>query len=301
MTAPRNTDDRIDAFLAEGLTDLPDRAFDVVRSDIHRTRQRVVLGPWREPNVSSFAKLAVAAALLVAIGFAWIRFGPVSGVGDAPSAPPASTPVSTLAPTATAAARLLTGGTEPLELGRYRIEYDAAPGSTGTSGPSFDFTIESSGWYDMDGASVDWIWPDGITYGPSFAVWNITNVYADPCTDHTPSATPPGPGIDALLEALAAQDGIDAGPLTPVTIDGYSGKFVDLTITADIVACPVDFMTWGDEAAGRDAKGNGEVDRVYALDVDGQRITFFTRIVPGGKQEHIAQLERIVASIDIQP
>ena len=300
MTAPRNTDDRIDAFLAEGLTDLPDRAFDVVRSDIHRTRQRVVLGPWREPNMSSFAKLAAAAALMVAIGFAWIRFGPVSSVGT-PSLPPASAPASTPGPTAPAAARLLTGSSEKLVPGRYRIAYENAPGTTDTSGPSIDFTIAAEGWYDVDGASVDWVWPDGITYGPSFSVWNITNVYADPCTDHTPRATAPGPGIDALLEALAAQDGIDAGPLTAVTIDGYAGKFVDLTIKADIVACPVDFMTWGDEGAGRDAKGTGEIDRVYALEVDGQRITFFTRIIPGGKQEHIPQLRAIVESIDIQP
>ena len=48
MTAPRDADRLIQTFLSEGETDLPDRAFEAVRRDIHRTHQRVVLGPWRE-------------------------------------------------------------------------------------------------------------------------------------------------------------------------------------------------------------------------------------------------------------
>ena len=35
MTAPRTPDDMIQAFLGEGQTELPDRAFDAVRRDIH--------------------------------------------------------------------------------------------------------------------------------------------------------------------------------------------------------------------------------------------------------------------------
>ena len=63
MTAPRETDRLIRAFLHEGGTELPDRAFDAVRRDIHRTRQRVVIGPWREPDMSNLARVAIAARL----------------------------------------------------------------------------------------------------------------------------------------------------------------------------------------------------------------------------------------------
>ena len=48
MTA-RRPDELIDAFLEEGRDDLPDRVFDAVRGEIHRTRQRVVIGPWTGP------------------------------------------------------------------------------------------------------------------------------------------------------------------------------------------------------------------------------------------------------------
>src|SRR6185369_13279896 len=67
MTAPH--DDLIRAFIAEGREELPDRAFDAVRGEIHRTRQRVVIGPWREPQMSNLAKVALAAAAVVAVLF----------------------------------------------------------------------------------------------------------------------------------------------------------------------------------------------------------------------------------------
>ena len=56
---------------------------------------------------------------------------------------------------------------------------------------------------------------------------------------HGPQASP-GPGIDELLTALASQPGITAGPLTDVTVDGYSGKYVEVTVATDIATCPVD-------------------------------------------------------------
>ena len=68
MTAPRDPDDLIQAFLDEGLTELPDRAFDAVRAEIHHTRQRVVIGPWREPKMSIFARVAIALVAVVAVG-----------------------------------------------------------------------------------------------------------------------------------------------------------------------------------------------------------------------------------------
>jgi hypothetical protein len=294
MTARRNPEVLIDAFLAEGTTDLPDRVFDAVRSDIHGTRQRVVLGPWREPTLLTPIRLAVAAAILVvAAGFTWSQIAPrPPDVGTQPSPAPSATP--------SASATVLAGSNQELARGRYGIDYGRAPGSEG-SGPSIVFDIAASGWYDASESAVDFIYPDGVSYGPSFGVWNITTPAAEPCARYEAATPAPGPGIDDLLDALSGQDGIQAGPITPVTIDGYDGKFVDLTITADVTSCPEGFFTWGSAIDGRTAKATGEVDRVYALDVDGKRITFFTRVLADSAQEHIGQVRRIVESIDIQP
>ena len=101
MTAPRDPDRLIQAFLEDGIDDLPDWAFDDVRRDIHRTRQRVVIGPWREPVMSNLARYGVIAAavvLLVGAGVVLLRPAP-AGVA-APPRPPPRAP----SPTAAAAA-----------------------------------------------------------------------------------------------------------------------------------------------------------------------------------------------------
>ena len=297
MTARRNPDVLIDAFLAEGLTDLPDRAFDVVRSDIHRTRQRVVLGPWREPNVLTPIRLAIAAAIVVvAAGIAWSQINArPPEVGGQPTAAPSATPVRSATP-----ATPLSGANAALVPGRYAIDYGGVPGSDG-SGPTIEFDVSASGWHDVDPASVEYVYLDAVSYGPAFGVWNITTAAADPCAAYEAATPPIGPGVEDLLEALATQSGIKAGPLTPVTIDGYAGSYVELTVEADIGGCPDGFFTWGSQDEGRSAKGRGEVDRVYALDVDGRRVTFYTRVMPDTYLEHEAQARRIVDSIDIQP
>ena len=50
MTARRDPDRLIRDFLAEGQTELADPIYDVVRAEIDRKRQRVVIGPWRFPR-----------------------------------------------------------------------------------------------------------------------------------------------------------------------------------------------------------------------------------------------------------
>jgi transglutaminase-like putative cysteine protease len=68
MNATHDPDRLIRAFLDEGMTELPAHAYDEIRSDIERTRQRVVIGPWSEPHMSRLASFAVAAAAVVIIG-----------------------------------------------------------------------------------------------------------------------------------------------------------------------------------------------------------------------------------------
>ena len=301
MTAPRNPDNLIAAFLGEGPTDLPDRAFDAVRRDIHRTRQRVVIGPWREPRMSTVTRLAIAAAVIVAVGVVWINLVPRGGqFGDLPS------------PSPTASPQIVSGPIRELAPGRYAIDYAVVPGAVvpgpelpGSSqepGISVVFTLPGNGWTNYDNFAVDRNYGPGAGgAGASLVVWHITNVTVDPCTDHRGKEPAPGPGIDELLLALADQEGIDGSPLTDVTIDGYTGKSVELTITADIDACPQGFFTWGTGDDGRFAQGTNEVVRVYALDVEGQRLTFFGRIPEKTTPALLAELESVIASIDIQP
>ena len=298
MTAPRNTDQLIRAFLADGQTQLPDRAFDAVRRDIHRTRQRVVIGPWKEPTMSTITRVAIAAAVVVAVGVALINFAPIERFGGNPAQPPTPSPEITTSPTGP----LVVPRNAPLPPGDYEFSWSLAAGSDFETGPTITITIPSDGWTSFDQFAADKNYgPGNAGAGPSFVVWKITNRYVDGCSG--PSGPPPvlspapGPGIDALLEALADQPGIAAGPPTGTTVDGYQGKYIDLRVTADIATCANGFYPW----LGKVVQGNNEVLRVYALDVEGFRLTFFLRMPERTTPADRAELLRIVDSVDIQP
>ena len=288
MTATRNPDTLIRAFLDEGLEELPDRSFDAVRRDIHRTRQRAVIGSWKEPNVTTLSRLAIAAAVLLAVGVAWVNFVPMGNIGP-PGPFPTPSPTSTPVPVS---------GSMALPPGRYAFNWPRAAGADGEPGPTISITIPSEGWTSFDTFAADKNYgPDDSGAGPSFVVWKIANRYVDPCTHDTALSPVPGDGIDELLEALADQPGITAEPLVPVTVDGYSGSSVELTVATDIATCAGGFFPWIDKFV----QGNNERLRVYALDVEGFRLTFFLRIPERTLPADLAELEGIVDSIDIEP
>ncbi|MET1232573.1 MAG: hypothetical protein ABWY52_06960, partial [Candidatus Limnocylindrales bacterium] len=99
MNAPRDPDLLIRAFLEEGRSELPDRAYDAVRDQIDHTRQRAVVGAWREPQMTNFAKVAIAAAAVLVVAVIGILLLP--GFGGGLGGPgPTTTPSPTSAQTA---------------------------------------------------------------------------------------------------------------------------------------------------------------------------------------------------------
>ena len=208
---------------------------------------------------------------------------------DAPTTGPTNAPTTT--PSATPALR------------RYRMasagEVGSAPATLSITVPSA-WTIAYSDWVSKD---------DGAEAGAAFGVWQISNRFNHPCTDHTLLEPAPGPGIDELLTALAGQPGITAGPLTDVTVDGYSGKYVELTVATDIATCPVDdgdaplsgFWLWASpDGDRRYVQGSDETDRIYAIDVEGNRFTFFAGFQGRATAADRAELQAIIDSITIE-
>jgi hypothetical protein len=92
MTERRDPDRLIAAYFAQGAPDLPDRAFDAVRRDIHGIRQRRVVWPWRQPEGRVLGRaLALAAAVLVLVSL-WMLTVPGLGPGGGPTSSPTPTP-----------------------------------------------------------------------------------------------------------------------------------------------------------------------------------------------------------------
>ncbi len=98
MTAPHDLDRELAAFLRDGPTKLPDPSFDAVRDRMETTRQRVVLGPWRIPDMHVNARLAiglaaVAVLAVVGINLLTVNRGLVAGPTASPAASAAAAPL----------------------------------------------------------------------------------------------------------------------------------------------------------------------------------------------------------------
>jgi hypothetical protein len=295
MTAPRDPDRLIGAFLEDGIDELPDWAFDEVRHDIHRTRQRVVIGPWREPlmsNLTRYGVIAAAVVLLVGAGVVLLRPAPdgvAAPASVAPSASPSPSPTEAVAASPT-------------------LRPDAAlpgPNRLGGGGvaPALILTVPEgdSGWSNY-GSHLEKDY--GRSVGPAVYVPGISRTYVDPCTDHTLKEPAPR-GVQQLIAALGNQPGMSSKPTADVTISGYSGQYVDTTVTADITKCGGQdaFWLWSG-GSGDDhwvAGATGETYRVYALDVDGTTFTFAVRIPANTTDAELAEVMAVLERLEIEP
>lgn len=151
------------------------------------------------------------------------------------------------------------------------------------------------------------LWLDQTTgSGPAELTFStFDSVYADACHYDKGLARPtPGPTVDALATALATMPGLDATTPTDVTLGGYQGKQLTLTAPASTAGCtlaPDGYAIWQLPLGAIDSMTPGERDRVWILDVDGQRLVIDAAEVPGQTAEAKAEIQGILDSIRIAP
>jgi hypothetical protein len=204
MNPNRDPDRLINAFLMEGATELADGVYVAVRDRIEHTRQRAVIGSWREPDVNRYLKFALAAAAVLAIAVVGYRqFGSVNEVGPAASGSPApsSTPAATATPAATPAGPALT---ETFTSDAYGITMSYPTGWTAR--PSTEAWTTSVPDYLSNAGDV--------VYDPTLGEGQLwISVASQPLGESTPDAW--------MAETIALDDGCTA--TKPITIDGASG------------------------------------------------------------------------------
>jgi len=135
----------------------------------------------------------------------------------------------------------------------------------------------------------------------------VANVYSDPCLWSGALLDPPvGPTVKDLATALVNQRMREASE-TDITLDGYSGKLVRMTVPEDINFSDCDegqFASWseaGSDAPSRYAHGPGEMDDVYIISVGGTRVVIDVAHMPSTTAVEVAELADMVASLDVQP
>jgi hypothetical protein len=299
----------------------PERLLTATRRQLESTDQRRAWWPARRsPDMNNSLGIAVAAAAVVAVAVVGINLMPGQGSGgpgtSPPSSPPSSpsrssaTPPAAASPSAVAPEPLVTG---PLAPGTYLINPSTHPAWTGCpdattpgcSDPleadSIRFTVTvPDGWAGADSiaiwpAEVEATPPSGASRGFSRGSW----LHSDPCrTDAGLPDVAVGPTVDDFANALADNELLEVTPPVDVTLGGYSGKYVDLVVPADISRCPTSYFAW---EPGIYAQGPGHRWHLWILDVEGVRVVVQSTDYAGTSSQHREELQAIVDSITIEP
>ena len=296
MTAHNDLDRQLNDFLRDGPTELPYQSFDAVRDRTEQTGQRVVIGPWRLPEMNKIVTIGLGTAAVVVLlflGYQYLGSSNTGGPGG-PTATPEAT--ASLEPTP-----------EPSTAGP--ADYDAV--SMGTRLPEGDYVFTH-----MDGVRVVFtaspVWERNI---PNWMVWSVDdnkatmgvstvqNVALDPCQPELGGQDPAvGPTVDDLVAALRSVPGLTFSAPTDVTQDGYSGVRLDYVPPDDLNDCLDDMdsaaLMYVDGAGGSDtehvpAPNGTDAFSVYIYDVDGTRVV----ITAGYTQNRTDDLNEMLASI----
>lgn len=166
------------------------------------------------------------------------------------------------------------------------------------------FTVEVPPTWSVNGVFV--------TRGSlGVSVWDVGDVPRNPCHPRS-TMSDPGPTVDDLVDALTVQKFRHATEPTDVTIGGYQGRLLELSVPndwvvtgdADFEGCDLqsnghrDFVSWlGNGEGERYLQFAGQIERVWVLDVDGQRLVIDAIYQPETPEDVRDDLKGIVESI----
>lgn len=109
-------------------------------------------------------------------------------------------------------------------------------------------------------------------------------------------------GTDAAGFVRAMRE-LSLGPIQPqeTAVSGYPALYIEFTGPTPVERCD-DMTLWRTHGGGaRGFFGDAELNRVWVVDVEGERLVVNTLHYPGTSAEDIAELEAIVESIRIRP
>jgi hypothetical protein len=246
-------------------------------------------------------RLQLGLALLVALA------GCAPGTGTtAPrtSAPPAPSEPS---PTPTVQDIMELAPFAPLEPGTYFIDPDLDPSTP----LRVVYEVSVDGWSQWIGAAK---FADDGHVGVS--ITTVTNLVRHGCRDHDPADPPVGPSVDDLATALTDLAPFQVtSPPADITIYGYRGKYLELTVPDLSVEGRGDdrrftgcvggsLEGWIGEpwfGAFYGYTGPGYTEEFWILDVDGTRLMIVAERSPGSPRKDLAEQRAILDSIQIEP
>ena len=116
---------------------------------------------------------------------------------------------------------------------------------------------------------------------------------------------PLGPTVDDLVQALVSHPDWETTAPTDITLDGYQGQLIQLTIPADaeIGEPPNDryFLSLEPDNGGIYGWSPGQTFDWYIVDVDGERYIIDAYHYPDTSEEDFAAQRAVVESVQFVP
>ncbi len=283
MSTDRDVARIVRSWLEDGADALPDRVLDSVLDQLPAIPQRRSWRPPREvADMNTFAKLAIAAAAVVVVAVVGINFLPArGGAGGGPAVSPSPSPSPSLSLGLPLGPRVLVAADS------YDVSMTVTIAAADWDGPAGGgILIKSDNADPPDGAGL-------------IVFTGQLEVYGDPCQWNTTRPDPmTGATVDEVIAALAAQAGRNAAEPVDITVDGYSGKSIKLSVPTDANFADCDsrqFRSWG-PGANRYHQGPGQIDQVWVVDVDGTLVTIDAAWYEGTPADVRAELDAILDS-----
>ncbi len=139
-----------------------------------------------------------------------------------------------------------------------------------------------------------------------FITWVLTHVFSDVCQWGT--LVDAGTTVDEFVTAVIEQEGREASAPTDVTLGGFPGKRIELTVPADLDTgtCTNGVLRYWpgpgpDISDGDCCNPPGGTDTVYVIDIAGNRLVAIARHYPGSSAQNRAELQGVMDSIEIEP
>jgi hypothetical protein len=307
MSAERDVNRIVRSWIRVEEHESADRVLQTVLSRLDTTPQRRHMWPPRRfAHVNKYAQAAIAAAAVLVVAVVGYNLLPRTG-GIGGQQTPAPTALQTPSPSPSPSA---TPGFETVTITPF-LEGGMCPSpefsSDCTEDPrddSMTFMVEfPEGW-----ASVDEYLPmtlvgklNGPPDGAGLLIRRGNWLYSDPCRPGEKDATAPeiavGPTVADFVTALDTHPLLDVTTPVDATLAGYSGKYLELQVPADISECvrylPIEGTIY--------AQGPSHRWRYWVLDVEGIRVVIQAYDYPGTSTQHRTELQAIVDSIQIAP
>lgn len=196
----------------------------------------------------------------------------------------------------------------PIDPGTYFMDPDLDPSTP----LRVVYEVPTEGWS---------MWSGAVKFGDDghvgVSIVTVTNLVRDGCRDHSHANPPVGPTVDDLATALADLAPFQVtSPPKDVTVYGYDGKHLELTVPDDLTVDESRGFTgclggqiksWvasydttpGDAYYGY--TDTGYTEEFWILDVEGTRLMIAAERSAGSPQDDLAELRAILDSIRIEP